>query len=301
MDCTKKLFAGYLESREEIIKAASEKLNMLDDLLKKKQVKRSEYLVLKQKAIAIKESSLIKLSKHFMSNAIFDKGFSLPLSDVCRKLDLDMTYFTERKSVNLKGVNYFVAPIGAAEFFNYADRFGPYHFWERRLLKWKKIFLNREQFLDFLVKHMYIIDGNGNEENITRETAEHLLESKTLYRKRSLKNLLLEAKLANYIRKTNDDITRYYQQKLKIIESAMFPNQEHIEDLEEYIKSEHDITNALKVEDLALTCRTTEVNKFLGTYNPTKYVIKASSEVVLFEVTDEIKTKMFAMVKGEPC
>lgn len=213
-----------------------------------------------------------------MRRAVEDQGYNLALADACNNLDIDTTYFTDKKRNYIKQIDYVVVPAGAASYFKNAKQ---YHFWERRLLKWKKIFVKRDSLIQFLMGNMYVINmgGNGEEEVlIDRDMANYILDNKVLYRRCNIKDLVLKRKRNEFVRKTIVDI-KMYQKSM----AGPFGIPDSIK---EEMEEEERLVKALNYKDLALTANNKEVADFISNNDHQKLRLKGDKDVTLYMFLD---------------
>lgn len=295
MDCTNELFAEYLKTLERLKEEKEERINEIREQRKEHRSKEDNANIKRQIESVVTEIQVEMDNAvcRAMTDVIETKGFDLPLSEACLKLNIDMTYFTERKGSNLEKIDYIIAPQGAATYFKKCKR---YHFWERRLLKWKKFFVNRESFIRFLTENMYVVNGEESQEPISEEKAKHFLQYRKLYRKCGVKDIVIETKRAEFLRKTEKDIQEYRKIGIdEILENCISANgnmkegvsaddmERQIAELDAYLKEEIKETKKVSVKDLALTCKMKEVNDYISTHNHNVYIIKGDTEITLFE------------------
>lgn len=200
-----------------------------------------------------------------MGDAYID-NYTLTIEHICKVLNLE-----ERQTKNsiLPCLDYILAPNYAGKFFS-TSYSQDLPFWERRLMKWKKLFINRDSFKRFILDNMRmeikstetLISEAGEEtlkttvisQPITESLAEGLVSKQVkAYRKCNLKDFVLEQKLTNFIEKTIKDI-RYWQGQQSI---GSKPEAE--------IRADNEIAllHKLTAQDLDLKAHDKEITDFI--------------------------------------
>ena len=100
-----------------------------------------------------------------------------------------------------------------------------------------------------------------------------MLDNKLLYRRCNIKELVLERKRADFIRKTIGDINAYKRKHAQDNDYAA---------IESFCKQEIELTRNLDTKDLALTANNKEVSDYIGTHKHQRLCLRGDKEVVTY-------------------
>lgn len=217
----------------------------------------------------------------------YEDGYTLTIEHVCKVLNLEERHV---KNSVLPQLDYILAPNYAGKFFTTSEDLP---FWQRRLLKWKKIFINKDSLTNFLLNNMAVETNVGvpsqdeaGEDIViiawvsnpaTLDLVEGLINRRiTAFRKCSIKEFVLEEKLSRFADKTISDI-RYWQGQL--------PSGDKLE-AKKRADEEVALIHKLSADDLDLKAHDKEVNDFIDTHKHSVLVLnlqdKAPVRLYLF-------------------
>ena len=151
-----------------------------------------------------------------MKKALFEKGYSIIVEDIAQFLDIDEK---QVRANIVPQLDYITAPEGAAEFF-IPEENTQMTFLEMRIKKWKRLFINKDSFENFLERHLvlycpytsicwndemgqYIATGQGETPLPYRKEI-----TPSLIRKCNIADIIRNIKIADLVRKTKNDITK---------------------------------------------------------------------------------------------
>lgn len=196
----------------------------------------------------------------------FRHGYTLTIDDIEQQLDVSNKYI---RTTLLRNLDYFTAIKGASDVFNRQNSVSKnLSYIQRRLLKWKKIFIQRDSLAAYYENNLFIeipFTPLTWDETKTVYTA-NPIETYRLpfklaaydnkyrfYRKSSLKGIIQNLKLKEFKRKTEDDLMNENDQ-------LVFINDENLrQKLTEELKQ----IRSLTLEDLRFPVSDTEVERFL--------------------------------------
>ena len=202
---------------------------------------------------------LIDKAIHCMIEAFAIHEYTLTIEHICKVLNLEERH---AKNTILPCLDYILAPTHAGQYFT-SDACMDMPFWERRMLKWKKLFINKDSFKKFIQDHvtMTIVHIQEKEEKqdmtpipISESLADALINKKVnAYRRCNLKDIILKQKLYRFQDKTIKDI-RYWQGKQSFSEKPAAA-----------IRAEQEIKllSKLRPQDLDLKVHDKEIADFL--------------------------------------
>lgn len=224
------------------------------------------YLQLQQDTDEDMQDLLLQCVITCMHNCI-QQGYTYTVDDICEILDVEDRFVRNTIVPNVLHVN---VPALACEYFK--DNLS-YPFWKQRYLKWKKLFINKDCFIDYLRCNLKIVTQekkDGVMQEIKQDIDEYLLndilEGKVnLVRRCNVKDLVVKEKINKFFAKTVKDINRWKAEK---IENTA--DKDEIKKIERRAEKELEELHLLNYKNINIKSYDKEVNDYLNVHNHVK-------------------------------